>query len=188
MIFKRICMNKNHVSVIENQDIKIKKIPHTDTSLLYQLRLESLEKDSFAFGVEKADQEKIGKKNFAKILVQESANDVLWGAYWHDMLVGMIGLTREQGLKKKHKATIWGLYVKHEFRGLKISSRLIDMAIDHAKNHLELKSLMLTTEAYNQTALKLYESRGFVMWGIEPESLLIDGVYHDQGYMSLNLN
>ncbi len=173
---------------IEAEDILIKKIPFTDTSKLYALRIESLDIDSFAFGTHKLDQEKIGMKNFARILVSDSQDEVLWGAYYNEMLVGMIGLSRELGLKKKHKATIWGLYVGPNFRGLKISSRLMDMAIDHAKNHLKLKSLMLTTEAYNTSALKLYESRGFVMWGIEPESLYIDGVFHDQGYMSLALN
>lgn len=175
-------------STIEAEDIVIKKIPYTDSTQLYKLRLESLENDSFAFGTHSLDQKKIGVKELARTLVLASEDQVIWGAYYGEKLVGMLGLNREKGLKKKHKATIWGLYVLPDFRGLKISSRLMDTAIDHAKNHLQLKSLMLTTEAYNQAAIKLYESRGFVMWGIEPHSLLIDGVYHDQGYMNLDLN
>ena len=45
------------------------------------------------------------------------ARDFVVGVFDDDTLVGIAGLTRHGGVKISHKALLWGMYPRAEFRG-----------------------------------------------------------------------
>lgn len=100
-------------------------------------------------------------------------------------LVGMAGFVRGDRLKTKHRGTLWGVYVGREARGHGVGVALVQKIIQHAKTVVE--ELNLTVASHNHSALKLYESMGFVRTGIEPHALKIDRLYVDEVTMRLVL-
>jgi len=55
---------------------------------------------------------------------------------------------------------------------------LIEAFLDHAVGAVE--QVMLTVEAGNARAIKLYERHGFRTIGKMPRAILVDGVYYDE--------
>ena len=58
--------------------------------------------------------------------------------------------------------------------------------IDHARGKVEV--LQLTVVTVNEAVCRLYERCGFERYGVEPESLKVDGRYYDEALMMLRLD
>jgi ribosomal protein S18 acetylase RimI-like enzyme len=114
--------------------------------------------------------------------------DVMFGAFNdRGALVGLAGLGRQTGLKTRHRAHIWGMYVAPEARGRGVGRALMDALIAHARTLDGLERLTLGVESGNAAARALYLSLGFVTYGIEPQAYALDGQYWDSELMSLRL-
>ena len=50
-----------------------------------------------------------------------------------------------------------------------------------------MESVHLSIEHGNVAARRLYESRGFEMWGVEPQAMKSDGEYLDEAHLRLVL-
>jgi ribosomal protein S18 acetylase RimI-like enzyme len=109
-----------------------------------------------------------------------------WGAFVDGMLVGTVGLDREQRLKVRYKAHVVGMYVAPEYAQRGIAHALLNTLLADARaSHLEL--LVLTVTSGNQGAERLYLDAGFVSWGIEPGAIKVENQRFSKNHMFLQL-
>ena len=86
-----------------------------------------------------------------------------------------------------HKGTIWGVFVKPEFRGKGISRRLVKEVIDYATKLEGINLVNLTVNESQPIAKVLYSSLGFKVFGLEERALKIGANYFSEEYMKLDL-
>jgi len=99
----------------------------------------------------------------------------------------MTGIRRGKTSKTKHGATIWGVYVRPQWRGLHIAESLIDACLAWAKSN-EVNIVKLGVTAASTSAVRCYQRCGFIIYGTEPRSIFYDGQYYDGYLMYRNLN
>lgn len=97
----------------------------------------------------------------------------------------MVGLFREQGDKQRHKGVIWGIYVAPETRGMGVGRMLLREAVKLANEMDGLEQIKLGVVTSNAKARSLYASMGFENYGLEKNSLYVNGEYYDEEFMAL---
>ncbi len=163
----------------------IRRLTPADAASLLELRREALEREPFAFGSSPGE-------DFAQSLEQvhhvlSDANAAVFGAFVEDDLVGSVGVRRLMRKKTRHKAEIWGMYLRHDHRGRGLGRRLMEAAIAFARAQDGVRMLQLAVTDRAQAAAALYEKLGFVVWGVEPAGLHVEGVDLAETYMWLKL-
>ena len=103
-------------------------------------------------------------------------------------LIATVGCDRKEGLKLRHKAMIWGMYVMPEWRGRALGRALLMAAIARAREVAGLEQLLLQLGIANAAAAALYKSLGFAAYGMEPRGLKIGDRYCDEYLMMLELS
>lgn len=111
---------------------------------------------------------------------------LLLGAFDGDTLVGAVGVIRNTRRKAAHKAFVWGMYVAPSHRRHGLGGLLLDSAIDAART-MGAEWLQLGVSAAMGAARRLYERKGFVEWGLEPDAVRHEGVSADEVHMALRL-
>jgi RimJ/RimL family protein N-acetyltransferase len=167
-------------------DIRLLKI--SDTNEFFQHRLEGLQLDSSAFGGSYEDEIKRGPVRYQEILQKDETNNVIFGAFINGVLIGCVGIYQETSSKARHKAFIWGMYVKANARGQGIGKKLMLAAIAHAKTISQVELINLSSETTNVASRSLYLSLGFKIWGVEPKAIFENGKYYDEDHMILTLS
>ena len=94
---------------------------------------------------------------------------------------------REQGVKTRHKANIYSVYVAPEAQGRGIARALLEQALAEARKQRGLEQIMLAVVTTNATAMRLYQSLGFERYGVEPRALKVAAQYFDEALMVLRL-
>ena len=79
------------------------------------------------------------------------------------------------------------MFVDVEFRSQGVGGSLVDLAIQHVREHLNVTGIYLSLESGNQPARRLYESRGFRVWGVEPQAMSDGQNFFDEDHMVLSL-
>ena len=102
-------------------------------------------------------------------------------------LIGIIGCARELGIKREHKAMVWGVYVVAEARGRGWGRRLLEATIRQARGWPGLEQLWLSVATHNSQARALYRSFGFEVFGLERHALKLGDRYVDEEHMVLDL-
>jgi RimJ/RimL family protein N-acetyltransferase len=102
-------------------------------------------------------------------------------------LVGMVRLSRHDGIKVQHKADIISMYVAPEARGRGLGRMLLAAAITHARATPGIEQLLLAVNAANTPARNLYLAMGFEPYGREPKALKLGDRYCDEEMMALFL-
>ena len=143
----------------------------------------ALETEPFAFGESPAELRATPVAVFANRL-RESGGFVM-GAFDGPSPAGMAGLYRERHLKRRHKATIWGVYVRVSHRGMGVGRALIAAVLEEARRLPELRQVQLSVAATQHGARALYASLGFRSYGTEPAALMANGEYVDEEHMYL---
>lgn len=115
-----------------------------------------------------------------------SANEVVFGAFIQEELAGVAGLSFDTRLKTKHKSTLFGMYVTDRFRKQGIGRQLISEVLRYAKTHPDTTITQLTVTAGNTSALRLYESSGFIQFGTEPFAVRVGSEYVSKVHMWCN--
>lgn len=100
-------------------------------------------------------------------------------------LVAVAGVSREEALKRRHIATVWGVYVRPAARGRGFGRAVVSGAIEAASGWEGIASVHLAVSANAPKARKLYESLGFVEWGYEPDAVRIGGCSYAEHHMHL---
>ena len=88
-------------------------------------------------------------------------------------LVAVAGVSRDEALKRRHIAVIWGVYVTPSARGRGLGRSVVSRAMEAARAWPGISSLHLAVSDNATVAKKMYESLGFVVWGVEPDAVRI---------------
>jgi RimJ/RimL family protein N-acetyltransferase len=161
--------------------IEVRRLLPVDAALYRDIRLAALKLSPEAFGSTFEAEHAEALPWFADRL----ESSVVFGAFDGHDLVGTAGFFSRQGRKEAHKGVLWGMYVRPGARKSGVGKRLADAVIDHASRCAEL--VQLTVVSGNEPARRLYESLGFIEYGIEKNSLKQDGRYWDEVLMVKSL-
>lgn len=121
-------------------------------------------------------------RRMTKLIAGGSADDYLMAAYDKDRIIGYISAQRGAPRRIRHSAYIV-VGVKSAYRGIGIGTELFRGLIEWADRN-GIVRLELTVMCHNQAALHLYEKAGFAIEGTRRYSLIIDGQYAHEYYMS----
>src|SRR5688572_934826 len=88
----------------------VRRLTEDDAELYRDLRLEGLRNVPTAFGSSYEESERRPLSAYAERL-RPTEDTAVFGAFEQGSLVGSVGLFRESGLKERHKAMLWGMYV-----------------------------------------------------------------------------
>ncbi len=170
------------------RDAVVRSVAPDEAEAWRALRLRGLQECPRAFGGSHEEESaRPVDLTRARLAAQAPDQAVVLGAYVDGALVGTIGVRREDGLKARHKAAVWGMYVAPEGRGRGIGGALLDAGIACARAMGGVTHMKLGVVVGQHAARALYTSRGFVPWGTEPASLCVDGVLVDDEFMTLAL-
>ena len=159
----------------------------TDAAAFRALRIRALREHPQAFG--RTPEEVDSVEVWAERLRIDADSDVdfLLGAFDADSLVGTAGCHRDRGVKQRHIAYIWGMYVVPEQRGQGLARRLLVAALDRARTWPEVEQVWLDVTIGNAVARALYASCGFRSIAVKPHALKVGDHYHDEELMALEL-
>ena len=170
----------------------IRPLTRSDAAEFQALRLRALRDNPEAFGSTYAQEEHTPLETIAMRLGDgdDASTNVVLGVADepNGPLHGLAGCYRESGVKQRHKAVIWGMYVAPEARGRGAGRRLLDAVIARASRWPGLEQLSLSVVPENVAARTLYVTRGFVPYAVEPRALAQGGRYYDLEYLWLRLS
>ena len=125
-------------------------------------------------------------KNFTRIesLINNSVegDDFLMVAEKDDKIVGYISAQKGALKRISHSAYIV-VGVLKDYRGNGIGTEFFKQ-LDHWAEEKNITRLDLTVICENEAAKHLYEKNGFEVEGVKRKSILVDGRYLDEYYMS----
>jgi len=162
-------------------NFRICKLLPSDVRAYREIRLEALANNPEAFGSSFESEAAEALTWFENRL----SGSEIFGAFSDPELLGIAGFLIQQGPKRAHKATLWGMYVRPQARGRGVARRLAEAVINAARKQAELIQLCVVSD--NLAAKRLYASLGFVEYGLEKKSLKHGDRYHDQALMALPL-
>ena len=100
-----------------------------------------------------------------------------------DELIGMTALVRNDLPKTRHAGSIFGVYTRADWRATGVADALIEACVEYARE-LGLRVVRLSVVTTNASAIRLYQRCGFQVYGVEPESLYVNGIYYDELMMA----
>jgi RimJ/RimL family protein N-acetyltransferase len=161
--------------------VTIRPTREEDAAAFRELRLEALRTHPEAFGADYA--EALARPiEFWQERVRSGAGGergITYVAEAGGALVAMTGIFRDEAAKMRHSATIWGVYVAPDWRGLGIADALIQACVGWARE-LGLRLVKLNVVTANAAAIRCYTRCGFSVYGVEPEVIYCDGIYYDE--------
>ncbi|ALC87504.1 acetyltransferase [Bacillus sp. FJAT-22090] len=165
--------------------MEIKMLSREDASAYWELRLEALQLNPEAFGT--SYEEAIQRTNPIELVEKnlQTEGNYTFGAYYHEKLVGMVTLVQEGGLKLRHRANIYAMYVSPQVRGQSVGKALLVEAINKAKAIKEIEKINLSVVSTNEAAKNLYSQLGFTIFGVEEKALKMNDTYFDEDHMAL---
>ncbi len=163
---------------------EIRCLGPADAERYRQVRLDALRLHPEAFAADYADEAALSSAQWADRLMVPGLTR--FGAFAGDELVGLVGLHLHSDAKRKHKAELFSMYVDAAHRSTGLSRRLVDAVVDKAREAGALV-LHLSVTVGNVPARRLYQRAGFIVYGVERRALLVDGVFHDEELMALDL-
>jgi ribosomal protein S18 acetylase RimI-like enzyme len=173
---------------VQRGPAEIRLFTEQDTQALWDLRMLALETDPWSFVDSPDELRAISAEEFATRLRSDHAENFIVGAFEQRIALGMVGCYQEVPLKRRHKAWIWGVFVKPAARGRGIARALLQAAIERAKTIDGLDMILLTVSVDQSAPRKLYESLGFRSIGVEPKGIKIGNQHHDEEHLVLEFN
>lgn len=165
--------------------MEIRTLTEEDAAIYRELRLEALQTSPEAFG--STYEEGAARPLSATAERLRTPGAFTLGAFADDALVGVVTLVRDAGLKMRHRANIYAMYVTPAARGRGVGRALMEEAIRRARAVPGIEQLHLAVVSNNTTARALYDALGFVVYGREPRALKSGDRYFDEDMMILHL-
>lgn len=161
----------------------IKPLEIAAANSLRALRLEALYAHPDCFGSSPEEAERQSDATYSEL----AASGRVMGCFNdQSALAGMAGLSVGSMLKVRHRATLWGVYIKPELRGQGAGEAMVRAALALAQPPIE--DVILTVSLQNVSAVNLYERLGFERYAIDERALkLPDGTYVDEMLMRLRI-
>ncbi len=150
--------------------MEIRRLVEAEWEQYRAIRLEALINDPEAFGADLAEATARLPEHWINRL-KPNENSFLLGAWAGQRLVGMVGFRREDGLKDRHKGTLYSMYVTPTYRRGGTGRLLVNGVLAQARQMEGLIQVNLMVVAENEPAVRLYESLGFKTYGREPRAL-----------------
>ena len=161
--------------------ISIRFIRDSEVEAFKSLRLEALREHPESFGTDyeedAAQPESVWKERVGKAAGDPSGSIVLADA--GNELAGMVGVWRGSGIKTRHEANIWGVYVRPKYRGHKLTEQMINEALGWCRGG-NVRIVRLTVVTCNTAAIHAYQKCGFLVCGVSPEEIKVGDVYYDE--------
>lgn len=164
--------------------VLIREAVVSDVEQFRQLRLHALHESPTAFPGDYSTYVNHPNSFWEERLQADEAGTIYFAEH-EDQIVGMTGIRRGQWPKTKHSASIWGVYVRPEWRGLHIAESLIEACTEWARSK-GVNTLHLGVTSASTSAIRCYQRCGFTISGTEPRGIFYDGKYYD-GYMMFKL-
>jgi len=157
----------------------IRRLAPEDAAAFRELRLFALRESPSAFGSSYEEECDMSVDTVATSLAPGSGRN-MFGAFYEDQLVGVVGVARATRLKERHKASIRSMYVAPAHRIHGTGRQLLREAVAFAESQPGIRQITLSVTGGNAAAIALYQSFGFKPFGVEPGSLLVDGELFDE--------
>lgn len=156
----------------------VRRLTAAEGEAFRSIRLEALTVAADNFGTALEDELKKGDNHFADQLKTLP----VWVAVDGDTIVGMVTFTRATNVRQAHKGVLGAMYVAPSARGSGAADALISAVLDHARAE-GVEQVLLTCNANNARAIRVYERHGFKLWGVESRALKAGDAYFDDAHM-----
>ena len=157
----------------------IRKLAACDAAAFQALRLEGLANHPCEFGTAYEEEACLSIGEIERRLDQGQ----IYGAFLDGNLAAVAGFRRYDRIKKRHKAELFGVYVKKGARGKKLGEAVVRHVIAVARRDAE--QLLATVASLNLPAKALYAKLGFQVFGVEPRGQKVGDRYYDQEHLVL---
>lgn len=122
--------------------------------------------------------------SYAARLGQPPDNDFILGAFGPEgALLGAVVCMREARLKTRHEANLVGMIVAPQARGEGLGRALLAEFDVQVRRIPGIEHVVLSVTASNAGAVHLYESAGFVRYGLLPRAVRLGDRYLDKALM-----
>lgn len=164
----------------------IRKLTPAHASDYRRLRLHGLKESPAAFG--SSYEEEVTRPIIAfESRLERKRGKWTLAAFQETSMVGVLSFVRHDKRKERHKASIYGMYVKKSMRGMGIGRGLLEKTIEGARRLPRLRQINISVVESNRAALNLYESVGFTIYGREEAALFVGRKYYTELYLALRL-
>lgn len=161
----------------------IRRLLADDAALFRDVRLEGVARHPNEFRIHPDDERLLPLREFADRLERS----FVVGGFDASGLAGIAGLARFEGIKVRHRAILWGMYVTERARGAGLADALMAALLAEARR-LEIEQVLLTVAAGNDRARRLYERWRFVVYATDVRAIRIGDVYGDELLMACTLD
>ena len=169
------------------EGVEIRRLGIEDVDAFWALRLRALRDHPGAFGSSYEESRERSPERVRRDFAARNTgpDHATIGAFLDGRLIGMVACSREDGLKDRHKAFIWSMYVAPEARGRGVGRALMDAAVATARSWDGVEQVHLAVASDNEGARRLYRACGFTTWGVERHALKLPERYVDEDHMVL---
>jgi len=165
--------------------ITCRRIQPHESSLYRAVRLTCLQNEPDNFGTTYAEEAARPKLRFEAFIEEPDDDHVMFGAFDHETLIGLMGFVRQERYKMRHRGDVVQVYVDPRYRNQKVGEQLLRALIEHAFALEGLEQLELGVVATNAAAIRLYEKLGFQACGIYRNFFKSPAGYTDDQFMQL---
>ena len=162
-------------------DFEVRRLREADAEAYRAIRLEALERFPEAFQSTYESAAELPLEAY----VQRLERYALFGGFIGDELAGFVGLHRFTNQKIRHKAILWGMYVREAARGTGVAEAMVAAVLDHARGQVE--QILISVITNNERARHFYEKMGFQAYGLEKRAFKIGEDYYDEEFRVLFL-
>jgi ribosomal protein S18 acetylase RimI-like enzyme len=164
----------------------IRPLGPEDLDTFIQIRRDSLELFPYAFGG--APGIEIDRDKTLFDLKQKNAENFILGYFDQQKgLIGIVGCFREKGIKYRHKANIWGMFVYPDYQGKKIGEQLLKECIHRISFIHDIHKIRVCATHLSIAAIKLYQKLGFITYGKEQNAMRWNDQALEMVYLDLPL-